>query len=671
MKRLLPLIALILAGLACGGGIPSVPPTHLPPTRVVPTQPPTPLPVSPVSGGDPNEPVFISGDIPYTSPFFVEFLSEALVLLEDQAGFVARDFEFTFDLEGQVIGPVELQEDGSLRYSLALPAVPQGTFVDVDNDGDADPGVQVFAVAFWGNTWGGPFLEERDAGGWSTGSVSTISNAERDGEIEGGILIVWSPDEAQSFPTGFGADAMLFTADDPVAPIAAGYNLVSLDAEPFQFWKEPRPEITLHEGSTAVNDYSDMEYTEAFEALFAKVAREYPFTADKDIDWDALYAEFSPQIADARNDAQFYRAMRGFALSIPDAHVGLSFDAQVFYDDAGGSFGMRLAELSDGRIVVVEVFPDFAAEGAGIAIGAEIKEWDGQPVGDALDEVLSLFGPYSTAHHERLGKLIFLTRYPPGTRVDVSFQNPGEASPQEANLEAEVDYDSLFASIPAFQLDELALPIEGEILDNGLGYIRINSFLDDLRLEAYLWERLMDQMLEFGVEGLIIDVRVNGGGSGGLAADFAGYFFQEEIEISRGLYYNDVTGVFEYSPGVSRIRPAPVYFDGAVALLVSPDCVSACEGFANMMSQQGRAAIIGHFPTAGAFGEVGQGQYELPGGYTMQVPTGRPETMDGELLIEGVGIPLDVTVPITLESALGQVDAVLKAAISFLLGTND
>ena len=66
------------------------------------------------------------------------------------------------------------------------------------------------------------------------------------------------------------------------------------------------------------------------------------------------------------------------------------------------------------------------------------------------------------------------------------------------------------------------------------------------------------------------------------------------------------------------------------------------------------------------FGEVGRGQYDLPGDFSLQVPTGRPETLDGELLIEGSGVPLDIQVPVTLESALGRVDAVLEAALDWL-----
>jgi len=667
-----PLLLLILASLACGiNGIPSAtstPAASETPTLAPPTETPTPLPTAPVQPGDtnPDEPVFITGDIPYTSPFFVNTLNDPLVLLEDQAGFVARDFEFEFKLEGQVIGPVEVLDDETVIYSLALPAVPQGTFVDVDNNGRTDLGVQVFAVAYWSNTWGGPFLEERDAGGWSGGSVSTVVDSERNGEIVGGILVVWVPDGDQSFPTGFGEDEMLFTEDDPVAPILAGYNLVSLDETPFRVWKEARPNITLNEGSTAVNDYSGMEYTEAFETLFEKVAREYPFTEEKEVNWQALYEATAPEIAAARNDLDFYVAMKAFGQAIPDGHVGISFDQDDFFNKHGGSFGMRLAELGDGRVIVVEVLPDYGAAAAGIQPGAEIVEWDGQPMLDALENVRSYFSPYSTAHTERQDKLIFLTRYPEETDIEFSFRNPGE-SVQTVTLTAEIEYDSLLASIPSFTFDELALPITAEILDDsGLGYIRITTFSDDYNLMAELWERALKTLNENEVTGLIIDVRVNGGGSGGMATDFAGYFFDHEVVIGQGSYYNNLSGTFEDTPGTWEIRPAPEQFNGRVAVLVGPNCVSACEAFAYMMQQEGRAMIIGHTPSAGAFGEVGQGQYDLPGGYSMQFPTGRTFTPDGLILLEGVGVIPDIFIPVTYESALGQVDAVLAAAVEAL-----
>jgi carboxyl-terminal processing protease len=117
----------------------------------------------------------------------------------------------------------------------------------------------------------------------------------------------------------------------------------------------------------------------------------------------------------------------------------------------------------------------------------------------------------------------------------------------------------------------------------------------------------------------------------------------------------------------ARLEPAPFEFDGPVVVLVGPNCASACEGFAHAMSQGGRAIVVGHAPSAGMYGEVGRGQYTMPGDLSLQYPTGRPETPDGDLLIEGVGVVPDILVPVTYDSVMGTTDAVLQAAIDALL----
>ena len=253
------------------------------------------------------------------------------------------------------------------------------------------------------------------------------------------------------------------------------------------------------------------------------------------------------------------------------------------------------------------------------------------------------------------------------TQIQVGYQNP-EGTAAAADLTATVEYDSLFAALPEFGYDEMMLPIEAQVLDDsGLGYLQVTTFSEDYNLMARLWEFHLNQLMEAEVPGLIIDVRNNGGGNGALALDFAGYFFSEGAELSRHLYYNEDSGAFEARGAPSRLEPGPFVFEGPVAVLVGPNCVSACEGFVHAMTHDDRAMVVGHAPTAGAFGEVGRGQYDLPGDISLQFPTGRPETLDGKLLIEGQGVPPDLVVPVTFDSAMGTTDSVLETAVQALL----
>ncbi|MCB2178796.1 PDZ domain-containing protein [bacterium] len=617
-----------------------------------------------------DEPVLITGTIPFTSPFFINLTAEPFVLLEDQAGFVARDLDFEFPLPSQTIGPVWQVDEQTMEFSLSLPSVPQGTLLDVDNNGGEDQGVMIFQVAFWSNTWGGPFLEEREGTGWSGSYTSALTDPDRDYEIFGGKLVIWAPDDQQSFPTGFGADNMLFTEDDPVAAVPAGYSIVDLDSEPFSIYKEATPEFILSEGPGEVKDYSDMSFADAFDTLFERISIEYPFTVEKNIDWDGLYAEFAPKIEAANSTYEFYQVMHEFVLRIPDAHVGLGFndDAnQYFYMTNGASFGMVLAELSDERVIVTDVLPGYAAEGAGIEVGAEIINWGGKPIQTALGNVQPFFGPYSTEQAKRFEQLVFLTRYPDGTKVNISYQNPG-GEVTDVTMTATVEYDSLFEWIPYFEEDPVQLPVQAEMLDGNIAYLKISTFSDDYNLMAQTYQRYIENLIDNDINGLIIDLRVNLGGSGGLAANFYGYFINEEIPFAQNSYYNHDLGEFEYDEEPATLEPAPEYYDGPIAVLVSPYCVSACEGFAYWLTLNDRATIVGNAGTAGAFGEVGRGQYTLPGDLDMQIPTGRPETLDGQLLIEGVGVQPDIVVPVTEASALGLEDNVLNAAINALLG---
>ncbi|MGD8458638.1 MAG: S41 family peptidase [Anaerolineales bacterium] len=669
-KRKLFFIIIVLGGLAlaCGPFNDILPNTNN--GNDSNTAPDIPDPV--LEGGvspaemDPNEPVVVTGFIPYTSPFFLSMASEPFVLLEDQAGFVDRDQDFVFPLPGQAIGPVWQIDDDTMGFSLSLPAVPQATYVDVDNNGQEDKGLMVFAVAFWSNTWGGPFLEEREGTGWSGAHSSTIVDPDRENEIVDGHFIIWAPDDQQAFPSGFGEDEMLFTEDDPVQPVPAGYSIVDLSSEPFAVFKEANPEFELVEGSWQVKDYSDESYSEAFDHMFETVSIEYPFTTEKNLDWDAIYAEFAPEIDRVNSDYQYYQVLREFTYAIPDGHVGLSSEeylGQAFSEEAGGSFGLVLAELSDGRVIVTQVLPGTTGAEAGIQVGAEIITWEGLPVTQALDKVEPFFAPYSTPQQKRLEQLIFLPRVPVFSEATFTYQNPG-ASPKEVTLEAPFEIDSLFEAYPTF--DPIEMPIEGETLPSGFGYIKIATFNDDLNLMAQIWQRHMENIIEEGTPGLILDLRDNGGGFSGLALNFAGFFFDETILVARHSTYNHLLGEWEYSDYPTEIEPAPMYYDGPIVILTSPNCVSACEGFTYWLTQHSRAIVVGYTGTAGAYGGVGSGQYTLPGGVEMQFPTSRSETPNGDLIIEGVGVQPDVIVPLTYEDVLGQADTLLDKAVELL-----
>ena len=238
-------------------------------------------------------PTTVTGKVTYTNSFFTRGVAEPIVILEDQSGFVKRNRDFVIPVESQVLGKITSDFYTSpFTYTVSLPVAPSGGLNDVDHDGQQDTGVMIFAVAYWTNTWGDPYLERRDqgGGGWSTAYASTRVSQASDSylEVTAASTSCMRRMRSSSSHPDFGSDKKLFTDDDPLMALPAGWSQVDLDQKPFAIDRSHKLTIDLIEGEGAEqDDFSGMSYTEAFDAMLDKFRREYAFTEFKDIDWDA------------------------------------------------------------------------------------------------------------------------------------------------------------------------------------------------------------------------------------------------------------------------------------------------------------------------------------------------------------------------------------------------
>ena len=627
--------------------------------------------------------VRISGSVTYSAPYFTLGVAQPLVILEDQAGFVDRNEHFLMPVASQTIGQITSDFFTSpFQYSLALPIEPQGSYRDVDHDDIEDQGVQVFAIAYWDNTFGDPFLEERDlyGGGWSTAYASTriSDDIETDREIVGGVFLVYTTDDQQGFPSGFGEDDLLFTDDDPIVTLPQGYTIVNMDAEPFSFDRSRNPVVDLIEPEgIALVDYSDQSYSDAFNSLVDLLTKEYAFTEYKDIDWEAKRTEFLPlfEAATTDEDARAYqRALRDFGWSIPDGHVSGAFVNEDFQLAIAGGLGIAIRETDEGSVIVNFVGEGSPAETAGITLGTEIVAIDGVPIGDAIGNAVAFSAPFSTEHFKRLQQMRYAVRFPIETEVELTWID-AEGEEVTETMKVISEYDSFSFSSFARGTTGFEIPVDYKLLEadeygeNDYGYVKIDSFSDNSVLTIQLWERLIRTLKQYAVGGLIIDMRQNGGGSGFLADQMAAYFFQEPHVLGNSGFYDEDRGEFYFDPeGQDRYYlPADdLRYDGEVAIIVGPFCLSACEFFSYDMTIDDRATVVGHYPTGGLGGSIKS--IKMPDEEYFTYTIGRAVDADGEIHIEGKGVPPSVQVTITEENLLADEDedVLLDAAVAHL-----
>jgi len=293
--------------------------------------------------------------------------------------------------------------------------------------------------------------------------------------------------------------------------------------------------------------------------------------------------------------------------------------------------------------------------------GAVITQFDDKPVMDAINAQPLFFGNQSSEPGILFSKAIVLTRTKPDGQAHVTFTNPGGQS-KSATLTAQQEVDSLLKELGVTKSDAL-VPVELQTLSaNGkdIGYIKINTNMDDLNLILRLFERGLKKFQELKVSGIIIDLRKN---SGGVPLGLAGFLTDQPIPLSQLEYYDSQTGKFTSEGPVDKIfaNQSQYRFD-KIAVLVGLNCASACEIEAYGFSKLPGAVVVGQYPTGGIEAEVSKGQVKMPEGIEMQFPTGRMVLPDGSLFLEGVGVQPTIKVPVNATNIMSSDDVILKAA---------
>jgi C-terminal processing protease CtpA/Prc len=619
----------------------------------------------------------ITGSFEYTNDFVVEtYYVEHAVGLLDMTGFVLRDKEWEMPVEGQVLGYMDLDaENNRATFRLALPIVPEGIFNDVDQDAKKEQGLQVFAVGYNPNLTGGVFSEGDDRSlGWPSYLASVKTDTENQDEITGGKLVIWAADSQQEFPIGFGDDGLLFTKDDPVMAVPSGYSIIDLDQKPFKIIRDSVSELTLYEPEdVAIKDYSALSYTESFDKMYEIIRKEYAFNGitGKQPDWDAVYAELAPKVAnaeEARDAYAYYLALRELMMKFKDGHVGFSggsYDGYYNESTILGGWGFAVRELDDKRVLVAFVLPGSPADQAGMKVGAELVKFNGEAVQTALDKVRP-FEPQSTDFGLRYEQTSFLTRGAIGQNVTVEFMNPGEAS-KTVQMTSIYEIDSLLTVYRGGEVDSNVLPAEYQLFgDVGVGYLKLNSNYDDLGLAIRVVDRAFKTFEEAGMQGIVIDMRHNYGGS---PLGLAGFLYDQDIPLGQLEYYSDKTGKFEPEGPRDKVFPnVEQYRFEKMVLLVDQNCFSACEIEAYGFSQVPGMVVMGQFPTAGVEAETARGKFLLPEGMEFNIPTGRFTMPDGSIFLEGKGVQPTVRIPVDEASVLSGEDVVLQRAVDYILG---
>lgn len=247
-------------------------------------------------------------------------------------------------------------------------------------------------------------------------------------------------------------------------------------------------------------------------------------------------------------------------------------------------------------ITIVKPYVDGPAYNAGMLPGDIIYMVDGVDVtGMNIDNVVSMM------------------KGPEGTIVKVTVVRDGEAEPVELTItRAKIEIET----------------IEYEMLDHNIGYILISGFDEPTPKQ---FKEAIENLKTQGMEGLIIDLRDNGGGLLSAVVEMLDYILPKGMIV----YTEDKYGNREEYRGTDKdVLELPM------AVLINGNSASAAEIFAAAMQDYEAATLVG----TTSFGKgIVQTILPLTDGTAVKITLSRYFTPNG-VCIHGEGVTPDLEV---------------------------
>jgi carboxyl-terminal processing protease len=380
-----------------------------------------------------------------------------------------------------------------------------------------------------------------------------------------------------------------------------------------------------------------------FDDVWETIADRYYDPRFRGVDWQAKRAAFRPATAKAAGTHEFYELLRQMIGSLRDAHTRVYSPDEKFdwWSPRFVTVGIAVREV-EGTPLVIQVEENSVAAHSGIRAGDAIVSIDNVPAVKFIEQRLETLGP-RVDERTRYRSIAGLFDGAAGSSVKIGWSTR-EGKTKTAVLQR------------YWSQRQLGFTTQRK---GKLAFLKIDVFTQSLALE---FSKALPDALD-GAEGVVLDLRGNGGGDAEAMADVASLFLDDGFNLGK---FADRSGAsFElqtYSKRLWRV-PQLAQIKLPLVVLTGESTSSAAEIMVAALQAQHRARVIG----AGTCGCVLaiRNRHALPDGGVLDVSEFDYRTATG-VRLQDLGVTPDQLTPLTRTDVYSHRDPGFEAAKRFL-----
>lgn len=390
-----------------------------------------------------------------------------------------------------------------------------------------------------------------------------------------------------------------------------------------------------------------------------EVKYNFAFYDKLEFNYDSLCVASVPALVDIPSDEDFIKGMEALCARLQDGHTYVfSLNNPKNPEDWIRPFPMKTKRIGD-RVFVVDVYSSVLQK-SGVIPGCEILEIDGENV---LEYAGKHIQPYLASSTPQW------TKYRPFAEFELTKDKTSKASKilfrNKNGKEFTIEHDRKFP----WDLEKSNSTTDLKILKGNIGLLTVRSFQDSDFDRSY-FDQLYNKILD--TEGLIIDIRDNGGGNSSHADYLISHFCNNPVPqgvwsspmyIAAHASWNYPREFYKQTPEpISPVREKDIY-QKPVVLLVNATTFSSAENFCVSFRGAKRGKIVGT-PTGGSTGNPIF--IDLGGGIGCCICTKHELDAEGNEFV-GSGIQPDIVVEEDVGQFIKNKDNVIDKALEVIV----
>lgn len=342
------------------------------------------------------------------------------------------------------------------------------------------------------------------------------------------------------------------------------------------------------------NNYSSLNYEQAFINLHKKIKSDYVLKNYKKVDFDLLYNKYISDFKKAskeNNEKLYYLSLEKYLAEYHDAHINIENlfcnkrKVEIMKEYYQNNYGFSLIKLDNGDYVAVNVKISSEAYEKGIRNGTTITKWQSKDIDLLLREKLPIITVNSpnisnkNAEEKYLGFYLSCLSTEKNT---ITFIND-DGYAEEITLAPQKDgYEFIEDTITKFTKNNYKEDFYYQKINDNISYIRILNEKGSKKSIVKKMDNIVSYIKKDKTDKIILDLRNNHGGSNEIGSLITSYFVKNKsLYLSEGILNKQGKFIIKnkiYLNGQNKINKE-------VVVLINAGTMSAGEGIVYHLKQ--------------------------------------------------------------------------------------